>query len=611
MRNILSQKAYVFIGLLLLSPCFFSCKKQAESKNDSSPIDQLAEQYYGHLRKSYLYLDSITGERSQRKVESYFLQSRKHFKMAEPILAFMDSENYKFLNQPNISKIEEEDFTDIKIKSPKGFQVLEETIFVEDPDWKSIGKTAQLTAGRLKLLHRNTSFDFVQPYHVLWMVRDGFVRVALTGITGFDSPVLENSLTEARYVYAGLQETLVLFKDQFQNEAVYEKAFQELEKSIHALEGDFGTFDRYGFIKEHTQPMLGIWNEVVADWGVTFPFEEAIRNDATSLFSDQTFNISYFSSESFEDLDEEKVALGKRLFNEKAFSLHGDMSCATCHLPEKQFTDGRKTAMGNPRNSPTLVYAALQKGFFYDNRSGSLEGQIVDVTTNENEFHTDLDHLQTIAANNPSYAKAFRALYESEEVLEGDIRNAIASYIRSLVPFYSKFDRNMNGLEETLTADEREGFNLFMGKAKCATCHFPPIFNGTVPVTFKESEMELIGVPGANDTINATIDDDLGRYEVYHTEERKHFFKTPTVRNAAHTAPFMHNGVYNTLEEVIDFYDRGGGAGIGIALENQTLPTDKLELTASEKNALVAFIEALSDGAPGNQEGDVKQMAVK
>ncbi|AGA77237.1 cytochrome-c peroxidase [Echinicola vietnamensis] len=611
MRHLLSQKAYGFIGLLVFLSCFIACNRQADTTHDEAPIDQLAAQYYGHLRASFLHLDSLAQSQDPQKVEGYFLNARKHFKMAEPILAFMDSENYKFLNQPNIPKIEEEDFTDIKIKSPKGFQVLEESIFVENPDWESISKTANVTAARMKLLHDNTSFDFVQPYHVLWMVRDGFVRVALTGITGFDSPVLEQSLAEARDVYAGLEEMITLYRGHFKDQALYERVIQALDNSVTALQGDFSTFDRYGFIKAHTQPMLGMWNEVVKDWGVTFPFEKAIRNDATSLFSDQTFNLSYFSSENFEALDQQKVALGKKLFHEKAFSLNANMSCATCHLPDKQFTDGRKTALGNHRNSPTLFYAALQKGFFYDNRAGSLEGQIVDVTTNVNEFHTDLDHLQQVAASDADYVKSFHELYQKDTVLEGDVRNAIASYIRSLVPFNSKFDRNMNGLEQTLTADERQGFNLFMGKAKCATCHFPPVFNGTVPVAFKESEVELIGVPNANDTINATIDKDLGRYEVYHTEERKHFFKTPTVRNAALTAPFMHNGVYNTLEEVIDFYDRGGGVGIGIALENQTLPTDKLELTEAEKAALVAFIEALNDPVSKSPEAAGKEMAVK
>ena len=107
--------------------------------------------------------------------------------------------------------------------------------------------------------------------------------------------------------------------------------------------------------------------------------------------------------------------------------------------------------------------------------------------------------------------------------------------------------------------------------------------------------MELIGVPNKKDTINAQISTDLGRYYVFNTEERKHFFKTPTVRNIALTAPYMHNGVYNTLEEVVDFYNRGGGQGIGIDLPLQTLPTDPLELTKKEQEDLVLFLKTLTD----------------
>ena len=146
-----------------------------------------------------------------------------------------------------------------------------------------------------------------------------------------------------------------------------------------------------------------------------------------------------------------------------------------------------------------------------------------------------------------------------------------------------------------MTQEEIQGFNLFNGKAKCATCHFAPIFNGTLPPDFKETEMELIGTPQQNDTINAKISPDLGRYYVYKTEERKHFFKTPTVRNVALTAPYMHNGVYNNLEQVVDFYNKGGGGGLGFDLPHQTLPFDNLELTQEEQQALVAFMKTLND----------------
>ena len=102
-------------------------------------------------------------------------------------------------------------------------------------------------------------------------------------------------------------------------------------------------------------------------------------------------------------------------------------------------------------------------------------------------------------------------------------------------------------------------------------------------------------MPQTKDTINPKLSDDLGRYDVFKTPERKHFFKTPTIRNIAKTAPYMHNGVYNTLEEVMDFYNKGGGAGLGFENEYQTLPFDNLQLTKEEIKALVTFMETLTD----------------
>ena len=105
----------------------------------------------------------------------------------------------------------------------------------------------------------------------------------------------------------------------------------------------------------------------------------------------------------------------------------------------------------------------------------------------------------------------------------------------------------------------------------------------------------MLGVPHAKDTANAKIDADLGRFDLFGTESRKHFFKTPSLRNIALTAPYMHNGVYDSLEEVMDFYNRGGGAGIGIALEHQTLPPDPLKLNQQEIKDIIAFLHSLSD----------------
>jgi cytochrome c peroxidase len=153
----------------------------------------------------------------------------------------------------------------------------------------------------------------------------------------------------------------------------------------------------------------------------------------------------------------------------------------------------------------------------------------------------------------------------------------------------------MRGDESKMTKLEVKGFNVFMGKAKCGTCHFMPLFNGTVPPNFGHTEAEILGVPATTDTLHPVLDQDPGKFALHRKDLHKFAFKTPTIRNAALTAPYMHNGVYTSLEEVIDFYDRGGGQGLGLDISTQTLPADKLNLTTDEKQALVAFMHTLTD----------------
>ncbi len=584
--------AYVFIGLfsLLLSACL---NQQQAHQTKNNPTRVLENTFSNTLSAAIASLDSINSATETTALEKHYLNARHQFKMAEPVLAFIDSENYKFLNQPNILKIEEEDATDIKIKHPTGFQVLEENIFTENPDFESVKRHAKKTSERLQLIQKNLNLNYIKPYHLLWMVRDQIIRTALTGITGFDSPALEQSLTEAQTSYEAVKQYLEIYQSEFNNAEIYNQLTEAIKKAQTDLNADFNSFDRYSFIKNHTHKNLELWNKTVADWQVQFPFNKAINNNATSLFSSNTFNLNHFSVYN-DSLTEEKVNLGKKLFFETELSASKSTSCASCHIPEKGYTDGLAISKGVTRNSPTLLYAGLQKGFFYDNRAGSLEGQIVSVINNENEFHSDLEAFEKALKNNTEYTEVFQSVFK-DSIKQEHIRHAIASFIRSLAPFDSKFDRNINNIENTLTESEINGFNLFNGKAKCATCHFAPLFNGTVPTAYKESEMELIGVPETTDTINAKIDDDLGRYDLFHTEERKHFFKTPTVRNIALTAPYMHNGVYGTLEEVMHFYNIGGAAGLGIEMENQTLPPDPLNLTEKEKQDIIAFLNTLTD----------------
>lgn len=614
----------ILVSILLFAvSCTNSQKETSQNSNfqeAKNPFKEIEIIYLSNIKNcinnleatktalNFIDKDTTYNKIHIQKSQKHYREARNSFKKIEPILSFVDANNYKTLISPNLLKVEEEDATNIKINEPFGFQVLEELLFLElNPNGiiekeviQKIQENADKTLQRLRLIERNTNLSFYKDYHFLWLFRDAIFRVALTGITGFDSPS-GISLDDNKIVYQELENYLSFFEANFDNKEIYQEWKESLKKSIQFLnEGNktnFENFDRYSFIKNYTENQIQIWNKTVKDWKIDFPLELAIQNDATSLFSDSTFNLNFFSDQKLGQISQDKIVLGKQLFNDVNLSSNKKMSCATCHQQNRAFTDGKKFPEGQKRNSPTLLYAALQKSFFYDNRVGSLEGQIVSVINNETEFHTSAEILLKAVKENPAYVQQFSKLY-SDSLIEQNIRTAIADYIRSLSPFSSKLDKNLksvNGTENALTQNEINGFNLFMGKAACATCHFAPLFNGTVPPSFRESEIELIGVPSKNETINAKIDTDLGRYTIFKTEERKHFFKTPTLRNISKTAPYMHNGVYTTLEEVMDFYNRGGGAGIGIDLEYQTLPTEPLNLSEQEINDIIAFLRTLDD----------------
>ena len=168
---------------------------------------------------------------------------------------------------------------------------------------------------------------------------------------------------------------------------------------------------------------------------------------------------------------------------------------------------------------------------------------------------------------------------------------AITFYYADFSYYDSPFDDAMNN-KGNLNEAEKKGFNLFMSKAQCGTCHFVPQFNGVKP-PYTGSEFEVIGVP--EDSSYKKLSPDKGRYEINPVNEMMNAFRTGTVRNAMHTKPYMHNGVFQTLDQVIDLYNEGGGVGKKLIVDNQTLSTDPLNLTQEEKNNLIAFIHSLNE----------------
>jgi len=250
------------------------------------------------------------------------------------------------------------------------------------------------------------------------------------------------------------------------------------------------------------------------------------------------------------------------------------------------------------RNAPGLLNSVLQKKLFHDGRSFSFENQASEVLNNPDEMHADFSKVALKLRKSSEYERMFsHAFRDTDDTLISSrtILVAIAEYERTLIALNSRFDKSMRGYVDLLTEDEKRGFNLYVGKANCASCHYMPLFNGTVPPEYVESEMEVLGVPGNADLDHPVKDIDPGREAIIPMEMYRGAFKTPGLRNLELTAPYMHNGIFQTLEEVIDFYDRAGGVGIGLDIPNQTLITDSLHLTVEEKVSLKKFLLALTD----------------
>jgi cytochrome c peroxidase len=597
--------------VLLTTSIIVSCKKENTVRTFKTISDTKASKFNENIRQYYFqtldsaafYMQRIDTLKPKEENKSNFLLSRKWYKRAEPLLIAYDYENYLSMNAPNLLKVEIDDYTDIKKLKPKSYQVLEEYLFgVDTVSNKELFSVYNYLQARIPYIRKNHNIYKQSDRHHLKMIRDAIVNIATKGITGFDSPMLANSLREAVYNYESIKHVISIYKNTFNTTNLYNHWMSEINSSIEILNtSDFDTFDRYSFIKNHSNKQLELINHISEDWKIELSKSRPLDPTSTNIFSASFFNKKMFAPPHSPEISDERIALGLSLFNDESLSGSNTISCATCHIKEKAFTDGLKTAKGlngEPllRNTPSLPYAVYQKTFFYDGRGDGLEGQIVSVTNNKNEFHIDLNTLEKRIQNNSDYKQQFDSLYQGK-INNRNIRHAIATYIRSLTPFDSKFDRNMQGLENTLNKEEILGFNLFMGKGACATCHFPPAFYGTVPPKFNETEFESLGLTKTTDFKNPSLDEDPGLYYPYKVEERRGFFKTSTVRNIELTGPYMHNGAFETLEEVLEFYNLGGGQGMGLDVSYQTLPSDHLELTKDEIQAIIAFMKTLTDNS--------------
>ncbi len=551
----------------------------------------------------------ITARGSVKTLQQAFLSLRGSYKKTAVLTDFYNPFETRLLNGPALKWVEDDNPDDIF--EPHGLQVIEEILF-NSKNTTNYNLLKKEVEGMLRitgvfLKEKNLDYKF-RDEMVFEALHSSIIRLITLGVSGFDSPIAKNSIAEAKSTLESIQTIHSFYKKKLYSNATAE--FDEINSllggAIKYLSDNksFNSFDRLTFIKNFISPFFSslvktrIANNLLPESDRT-----SVSPVATSLFDINTFNINAFSPTARYRSTNERIKLGRKLFYDPILSATGKRSCATCHKPELAFTDGLKTALAVDeenyllRNTPTLWNSALQKRQFYDSRVTVLENQLSDVVHNQEEMKGSLIQSVVILKSDSTYNKLFEIAYsgEYEKITQYTIANAVSSYMRSLVSFNSNFDLYMRGDENKLNEVEKKGFILFMGKAKCATCHFIPLFNGLSPPFFIDSESEVLGVPATTDKKNAVLDADKGKFLFTKSSIHKHAFKTPTLRNIALTAPYMHNGVYKTLEEVMEFYNNGGGTGLKIAPENQTLPPDKLNLSKKEISSIIAFMKTLTD----------------
>lgn len=276
-----------------------------------------------------------------------------------------------------------------------------------------------------------------------------------------------------------------------------------------------------------------------------------------------------------------KIELGRWLFFDKRLSKNGTIACANCHMPGLAFTDGQAVSTGinrlqGGRSAPSAINRVYSKSQFWDGRADTLEDQSIGPFINPVE-HGFTDHNELVARIKQieGYRARFREVF-GREVMAADVGRAMASFQRTLLSGNSPADRfDMGGDETALSASAQRGLELFRGKARCTRCHSG--FN------FSDEKYHNLGIGWDTNTV------DLGRYMVTRNAEDIGAFKTPTLREISRTAPYMHDGRFATLEDVVEFYNQGGIKNPH--LDNTLIP---LELTAEEKREMVAFLRSLN-----------------
>jgi len=310
-------------------------------------------------------------------------------------------------------------------------------------------------------------------------------------------------------------------------------------------------------------------------------------------------------------MTDEKIELGKMLYFDPRLAGDSSIACAKCHDPEKGFSNGVQMSDAYPgtkhwRHVPTVLNAAYGNAQFWDGRADTLEAQALGPIQAPIEMNQNLTHLVEKLSNIPEYNQRFKKVFNSDVTTE-NLAKAIAAFERTIVSKPGRVDKYLKGDKKALTEAEVRGMTLFTGKANCIACHHGPALTdgefhttGVPEIDALKTESDRVATRHFFATDQRfpnprSVNYDYGRELITKSASDKGKFKVPSLRELKYTAPYMHNGAFETLDDVVEFYNKGGGD-----LPNKDPLLKPLKLTEAESADLVSFLEALSsDEQPG------------
>jgi cytochrome c peroxidase len=558
---------------------------------------------------------NLNSAKDVEAVRTYIQQARNKLKAVDLWLRYLEPTVYKKVNGPLPVEWETEVFE--KFEKPYKREGAGLTLAALYLNGEHINKDSLSNFIKASLAATDTYYgdsitkQLNTPDHFFFCNRLFLLNLAAIYTTGFECTDTAHIIPELRLMVTEVSNIYRSFNENFRNAALtdnYIALYQQMEAFVNEQPANYSTFDHFSFIKDYINPLFRLNQQMINRYHVATHslVDYSINKEEITIFNKALYRGQnpkgiFHRVDDKEGIDEIQH-LGKLLFYDPILSGNNLRSCASCHKSGEYFTDtigfaslqfDQKTFL--TRNTPSLINAQYNHLIMLDGKHFSLQNQTKAVITNPIELGCEEKEILRKVLSCKEYRDGFEKLLkytpQETEITFDHIVSAITCFYGKFSKYYAPFDEAING-NTTIEASAQHGFNIFMSKAQCGTCHFVPQFNGVKP-PYVSSEFEVLGVP--DDTNFKKLSNDKGRYEINPSSETLNAFRTGTIRNAERTKPYMHNGVFRTLEQVVDFYNAGGGIGKGLKVNNQTLSSDSLKLSKTEKADLIAFIKSLNE----------------